>query len=221
MKWFFTLIIICISVTSAFAQTEDLPNLKQLDFDRNFSYKTRPKTEWRECKSDNECELFRYGCFDTIAILKKYRDDVEERYYDELKRDPRVMNCLHISKSDYVGEITPLCRKGRCGAWQHQKCLDPPACDLMYQETCNYEERIYTDETSENFGVSRQELFALDIDMCEEKCKKFYVKRLKHLKNIDVPRVAMECTFNDIIAVTGDKTFETPPTQGDPQQLNK
>lgn len=207
MRSLFILLLVCMFANTAVAQSE-LPNYKQLDISSKFSYKDRPRSDWRSCETDNDCELFYYGCNDVIGINKESRKNAEKHYYERLHRDPRTMNCMRITDNDYVGQITPLCRKTYCGAWQHTKCLDPPKCTLTYEEKCRYRERIYTDPELKTYGRSIQELFALDDDQCREKCETFYKKRVVELTELAPVRLEMDCVFNRDKVLTGEKTFE-------------
>jgi|GEM_PF-6473193 len=209
MKWFYLALLLFISFSAdhAFAQNKMLRNLEQLD--KAMSYKDRPKGEWRKCKSDSDCEIFHFGCYGVVSINKESRKAAERYYYERLHQDPRVMNCVNITDSEYTGEIISRCRAGHCGAWQHLKCLDPPECTMKYEEECTYEERTHLDEDEDGFYVlNEQPFFALYDEMCVEKCKTHYVERLKMFEKYDLEHIVMDCKFNGETVLKDDKKYE-------------
>jgi hypothetical protein len=156
------------------------------------------KKSWKKCIAHNDCELLYFGCYDVVSINSKHFDKAKKYYYEELGLNPAILNCAQIIESPYVGEAIPLCFDQKCGAWQHNKCLNPPDCSHTYSENCILEMKYFLSDEIDTYGMGTYNLYALSTEVCKSKCTKVKDEEVAKRKEM-VPKIGSQCSFNDNI----------------------
>ncbi|MCB9983343.1 MAG: hypothetical protein H6861_06690 [Rhodospirillales bacterium] len=185
-------------VDSFFAHRDDSP-VGQIDL--NVSEGGPPKDQWRTCDTDQDCRLLPIGCVSLLAVSDGHYKNAEDFYYNKHGLDPRAMNCVGPAPGEqsekYAGEIILKCTEGKCGAWQHETCLNPPACTQIYRNHCTVELKSYVNlENEDSYGSALRILFAMSETQCADKCRKEFEARQGWARQYHTPKVGAQCLFN-------------------------
>ncbi|HOO81043.1 MAG TPA: hypothetical protein PK513_00880 [Alphaproteobacteria bacterium] len=188
-------------VDSFFAHRDD-SLVGQIDLDVFAGWP--PKGRWRACDADQDCRLMYIGCNSLLAVSQDHYKAAEDYYYNKRGLDPRAMDCAVSAPGEqsekYAGEIMLKCVQGKCGAWQHETCLNPPACTQIYRNHCTVELKSYMDpENEDSYGSGLRILFAMSETQCADKCRKEFEAQQGWARQYYIPKVGAQCLFNDIL----------------------